>query len=1374
MDYSSYEHRLGHRMPMVVGHTAWSTVQWTRMVGSGSLKVMWNRVNGIPEWRMHDEDGEKHRLPKLFNNSKGTYIRLCYATVEDIFNRPIASEPNDWIDCIIREFDRSQKGFNPRLLLTDKTKRCLNLSSYNYLGFGGVNKFATPKVADAIRKYPVVNDSPAAEFGCTSIHREAERVVASFLGKEDAVIMGMGFATNSTVLPALVGKGDLIISDALNHTSIVQGARESGAKIKVFAHNDPMDLERVLQEAVLSAKFRKILLCIEGIYSMEGDLCRLAEIVKIAKKFGAYVYLDEAHSIGAIGKSGRGVSEELGVDVKNIDIMMGTFTKSFGSTGGYIAADRHVVEHVRRHAAGYTDSLPIPPACAVQIIEALRVISGEDGTDIGQRKLKAIRENSDFFRTGLEKLGFEILGERPSPIIPVMLYGPYKIGDFSRLCFQRGLAVVSVGAPAVPVYQSRARFCISAAHKRKDLEWALQVVSEVGDVIGLKYRGNSRPLPMMPGTLASEEASHVARQRKTKELVESRRLAVDEALRRMSFAPLVEKTVKPCLQSNNEDNEEVMGEEMKGDTKERIIDAMCDAKICLSSWDLYGMGTSPIVKAECLSTVEKKGCGSCGPRGFYGTFPEHLDAEKDIADFLGVDQCMLYSYGACTTSSVVACMASKDDVLIVDEGINRNILTGLNLTRAEIVYYRHCDMEDCEAKINALIEEDNRTIGKTPRKRFLVTEAIFSNTGRIARVDKLATFRIKYQCRLILDESFSFGVLGATGRGATEHFGIPVSAVDVICGSLEAVGASCCGFAAGSQGVMGCQRLLGSGYCFSASCPPYLATSVSAAIRVIKKDSSVIHALRAKTASLRSALARIPALITPSSPASPLIPLFLAETLGDKEDDSRKLDLIAQYCVKKGVRVCRQVQNPLGRAAKFMAPSLRVYASAAVPNDAAGYIAKVLNDAVVEVLGITATSEAESSTCEFTRSPKYISRTGSESSLAPSMTNSPTSASGGDSESPKKNRGMEMDEAEDFLSMSTPVLMLFGVLLSLYRRFLLREDTVTRRLTKGWLSLMPSRDSPAMRLFYNVAKSLGSHTFYQTACPTLVWAFDSNPYASLVLVLYCVGSVTGWMIKSMVSAGHSVKDNRNAAYSKGHKVYAWPSVASMNAIVLPFFMMRWLYGDMWLYHRFGLMSLLTVLSAIMWVLTVVLGRLDDGDSPTNIQGGIFFGALAIHGWLRYAGPTLAWFEGRSYSLWCPPFVLTLLVLTLTPLPTSKGSVVGLARIYYVRAAELLSFMCAFMVGAMLDPRAHPLPRPTVASMVLRGSLGLMLYILSHRVLEKIASTLVATLVTFVTTLCPCLQHGAGQAYRVGSGIATKAAQGFIVSAVIPQALRALC
>lgn len=226
---------------------------------------------------------------------------------------------------------------------------------------------------------------------------------------------------------------------------------------------------------------------VEGIYSMEGEYCDLRNVVKVCKKYGAYVYLDEAHSVGAMGPTGRGCAEYTGVDPADIDIMMGTFTKSFGGMGGYISGDKVVIDELRKKCASSSYHNSLSPVVCQQILSSLKVIMGRDGTDTGKKKICALRDNSNYFRMRLCDMGLHVLGHYDSPIMPVMLYNPTKIAAFSRECMKRGLAVVVVGFPAVPILMSRARFCISAGHTREDLDRALEAIDEIADMLKLRY-----------------------------------------------------------------------------------------------------------------------------------------------------------------------------------------------------------------------------------------------------------------------------------------------------------------------------------------------------------------------------------------------------------------------------------------------------------------------------------------------------------------------------------------------------------------------------------------------------------------------------------------------------------------------------------------------------------------------------------------------------------------------------------------------------------------------------------------------------------------------------------------------------------------------
>ncbi|GLJ15959.1 hypothetical protein SUGI_0263890 [Cryptomeria japonica] len=435
------------------------------------------------------DQGTPEGYAPLCRDFEDFYTRRLYHRIQDCFNRPIASAPDAWIDVI----ERYSNDNNKTLFQTGKINRCLNLGSYNYLGFASADEYCTPQVIKSLKSFSPSTCSSRVDGGTTVLHNELETLIASFVGKPAAMVYGMGFATNSTSIPALIGKGGLIISDSLNHSSIVAGARASGSKVAVFQHNTPSHLEDVLRTAIAEGQprthrpWKKIIVVVEGIYSMEGELCKLPEIVAVCKKYKAYTYLDEAHSIGAVGKSGRGICELLGVDPANIDIMMGTFTKSFGSCGGYIAGSKDLIKCLKSVSPGHLYATSMTPPGVQQVISALKVILGEDGSNRGAQKLARIRENSNFFRAELQKMGCQVLGDQDSPVMPIMLYNPAKISAFSRECFKRNIAVVTVGSPATDFLLSRARICISASHTKEDLLRALEVISEVGDMVDIKY-----------------------------------------------------------------------------------------------------------------------------------------------------------------------------------------------------------------------------------------------------------------------------------------------------------------------------------------------------------------------------------------------------------------------------------------------------------------------------------------------------------------------------------------------------------------------------------------------------------------------------------------------------------------------------------------------------------------------------------------------------------------------------------------------------------------------------------------------------------------------------------------------------------------------
>eukprot|EP01086_Lenisia_limosa_P002895 TRINITY_DN16985_c0_g1_i1.p1 TRINITY_DN16985_c0_g1~~TRINITY_DN16985_c0_g1_i1.p1 ORF type:complete len:490 (-),score=106.82 TRINITY_DN16985_c0_g1_i1:51-1385(-) len=425
----------------------------------------------------------------LCGDWEGFFTRRMFIRVRDCFNRPIFTVPGERFDVQIRRIDPRTHDVIP----TGEVRSCYNLSSYNYLGFGENSGPVIDKVKASINEWGVGIPAARGDCGDTIVHRELEREVAEFVGLEDSIIYGMGFGTNSTAIPALVGAGDLVISDYNNHASIATGCMSSDANVKTFKHNDALDLERVVRNAIVSGQPRthrpwtRILIIIEGIYSMEGEMCDLPAILEVKEKYGCYLFIDEAHSIGALGPSGRGVCDFFQIDPKRVDILMGTFTKSFGSVGGYIASSKLVIDKVRLASPGHLCSEPLAPACVVQALEAFRVITGADGTTDGVRRITKLRENSNYFRQRLMDMGFHVFCDKDSPVVLAMLFNPSKVAAFSRMCLERGVAIVVVGYPATPVILSRVRFCLSSSHTREGLDEALAVIEDVGRKCALFY-----------------------------------------------------------------------------------------------------------------------------------------------------------------------------------------------------------------------------------------------------------------------------------------------------------------------------------------------------------------------------------------------------------------------------------------------------------------------------------------------------------------------------------------------------------------------------------------------------------------------------------------------------------------------------------------------------------------------------------------------------------------------------------------------------------------------------------------------------------------------------------------------------------------------
>lgn len=450
---------------------------------------------------------EKDGYAPLTSDFDSFYTRRLKHRLDDCFKRPTTGVPGRFITVE----ERVSNDFYYTYSFTGRKIECLNLSSYNYLGFAQSVGQCTDAAEEAINHYGIVAGGTRVAGGTNDSHIVSEKVVADFVGKEDSVIYSQGYSTNAVVFSSLVDKHCLVISDELNHASIRFGIRVAGAVIKIFKHNDMENLESILREQIAQGQprthrpWKKILIVVEGLYSMEGTICNLPGLIRLKDIYKFYLFVDEAHSIGAMGPSGKGVCDYFSVPTSKVDILMGTLTKSFGATGGYVAADKDIIERIKVNGLGNVYSEGSAPPVLAQINSSLLTITGDVRPGEGAERLQRLAFNSRYLRLGLKRLGFIVSGIDDSPIVPMMLYNPAKMPAFSRLLLDRKIAVVVVGYPATPLTSSRVRFCLSCSLTKEDLDEVIRAVDEVGTDMNLKISSEPSPIDGKPRRMKLED-----------------------------------------------------------------------------------------------------------------------------------------------------------------------------------------------------------------------------------------------------------------------------------------------------------------------------------------------------------------------------------------------------------------------------------------------------------------------------------------------------------------------------------------------------------------------------------------------------------------------------------------------------------------------------------------------------------------------------------------------------------------------------------------------------------------------------------------------------------------------------------------------------
>jgi 8-amino-7-oxononanoate synthase/acyl carrier protein len=348
-------------------------------------------------------------------------------------------------------------------------RELLSFASYNYLGMSGDPR-VTESVAAAARKYGTSVSASRLVSGEKDLHRALEQSIAKWIGVEDAIVLVGGHATNESVIGHIVGPGDLILHDALSHNSIVQGAILSGARRRPFPHNDWQALEGMLEQ--LRRRHRRVLVIVEGVYSMDGDYPDLPRFVEVVKKHHAWLMVDEAHSIGTMGKTGRGISEHFGVNPTDVDIWMGTLSKSFGSCGGYIAAKHELIELLKYTTPGFVFSVGLSPPNAAAALESLRVLQDEP------QRVTKLRENAALFLNEARSRGLNTGASQDTPVVPVITGNSLLALKLSRRMYESGVNVQPILYPAVEESAARLRFFINCTHNQDQIRYAVHKAAD--------------------------------------------------------------------------------------------------------------------------------------------------------------------------------------------------------------------------------------------------------------------------------------------------------------------------------------------------------------------------------------------------------------------------------------------------------------------------------------------------------------------------------------------------------------------------------------------------------------------------------------------------------------------------------------------------------------------------------------------------------------------------------------------------------------------------------------------------------------------------------------------------------------------------------
>lgn len=421
-------------------------------------------------------EAERHALNNFirtscpFGHPPRTTTRKLVLRKKDAMNDLLG-----WIDEERAQLERAGLLFNIRTIdsamdawVTIDGRPLLNFCANNYLGLANHPRLCQA-AKTAIDHYGVGPGAVRVIAGTLALHLELEQRLAEFKRAEACITFQSGFMANVAVVPALVGRGDVIFSDELNHASIIDASRLSRAEIVRYAHNDVADLRRKIGE---TKEYRRRLIITDGVFSMDGDIAPLPEIVEVAEEYGILVMVDDAHGEGVLGKGGRGIVDHFDLHGR-VQVEVGTLSKAFGVVGGLVAGDRRIVEWLRQRARPFlfSSAMTVPDVAAC--IEATQIL--QESTELVDR----LWHNATVLKAALVRMGFDT-GHSQTPITPIMLGEAPLAQQFSRRLFEEGLFAVAIGYPTVALGKARIRVMNSAAHSQSDLEQALDIFDRVG------------------------------------------------------------------------------------------------------------------------------------------------------------------------------------------------------------------------------------------------------------------------------------------------------------------------------------------------------------------------------------------------------------------------------------------------------------------------------------------------------------------------------------------------------------------------------------------------------------------------------------------------------------------------------------------------------------------------------------------------------------------------------------------------------------------------------------------------------------------------------------------------------------------------------